>query len=108
MFKQCSPQMVPIIIQVSIFDLQQKVQYHSVSLPDLRLGLGVDGENEVRRHVGFLGGGDDRVLSRLQAVLLDQLPVGAVQLFFLHREVCAKEGRFQASLRGLGGQCILF
>lgn len=67
------------------------------SLPDLSLVLGVDGENEVCVHVGFQGGRDDHILSRLQAVVLNQVPLIAVILVGLHRLVPPEEQRTQAA-----------
>lgn len=69
----------------------------SESLPDLSLVLGVDGENEVCVHVWFQGGRDDHILSRLQAVVLNQVPLIAVILVGLHRLVPPEEQRTQAA-----------
>lgn len=69
----------------------------SESLPDLSLGLGVDCEDELCTHVGFHGGRDDHILSRLQTVILNQIPCIGVILIRLRRPVFLKEERLQAS-----------
>lgn len=76
------------------------------SLRDLSLSLGVDSQHEVGAHVGLHGGRNDHVLSRLQTVVLDQIPLIAVILVALHRPVPPEEHRLQTSLRRLGRRCI--
>lgn len=76
------------------------------SLHDLSLSLGVDSEHKVGAHVGFHGGWNDHILSWLQAVVLNQVPLIAVVLVALHRPVPPEERRRQASLRCLVKRCI--
>ena len=68
------------------------------SLPDFGLRLGVDSENEVSVDVWLHGGRDDHVLSRLQTVMLDQIPLGGVSLRLLQGPVSPEEAVAQASL----------
>lgn len=80
--------------KVSIWTYMSNI---SESLPDLSLGLGVDSEDELCAHVGFHGGRDDHILSRLQTVILNQIPCIGVILICFHRPVFLKEERLQAS-----------
>lgn len=68
------------------------------SLPDFSLRLGVDSENEVSVDVWLHGGRDNHVLSRLQTVMLDQIPLGGVSLRLLQGPVSPEEAVAQASL----------
>lgn len=66
-------------------------------LPDLSLGLGVDSEDEVSAHVGVHGGWDYHILSRLQAMILSQIPGIGISLICLHRHVSPEEHILQAT-----------
>lgn len=73
------------------------VKNQSKSLPDLSVGLGVDAEDKLCTCVGLHGRGDDHILSRLQTVLLNQIPGIVVHLSLLHRLASPKEVRSQTS-----------
>lgn len=68
------------------------------SLPDFSLRLGVDSENKVSVDVWLHGGRDDHVLSWLQTVKLDEIPLGGVSLRLLQGPVSPEEAVAQASL----------
>lgn len=78
----------------------------SGSLRDLGISLGVDSEHEFGTYVGLHGGWDDHILSRLQTVELNQVPLITVILVAFHRPVPPEELRLQASFRCLVRTCI--